>query len=225
MEEKQEILAAIKESFTQLDQKMTDGFTRVDQQFATIRKEFAEELGRQSGTNRKEFAEELGHQSGTIRKEFAEELGRQSGTIRKEFTEELGRQSGTIRKEFAEELGRQSGTIRKEFAEELGGQFATLRRQFAEQLDGVNDGLHAETRALKELIIQKHNEALATNEGLEQKLGLLGENLGNIRTQLAQYHHRFEAPLEARVVKLEAHAWAADQQKKDETAAESRRGS
>lgn len=42
MEEKQEILAAIKESFTQLDQKMTDGFTRVDQRFTKLEKQFDE---------------------------------------------------------------------------------------------------------------------------------------------------------------------------------------
>lgn len=134
MEEKEEILAAVKDAFTQLDQRMTAGFTRVDQQFASIRK------------------------------------------------------------------------------------------QFTEQLDGVSDALHAETRALGLLIEEKAAEAKMADEGLDRKMGLLGENLGNVRTQLAQYHHRFEAPLEARVVNLEAHAWA-DQKKKGEIAAESRRGS
>jgi DNA anti-recombination protein RmuC len=104
-------------------------------------------------------------------------------------------------------------------------QFATLRQEVAEQLDGVSDALHAETRALRQLIEEKAAEAKIADEGLDRKMGLLGENLGNVRTQLAQYHHRFEAPLEARVVKLEAHAWAADQKKKDGTEAESRRGS
>jgi hypothetical protein len=103
-------------------------------------------------------------------------------------------------------------------------QFADLRREFSEQLDGVSDALHAETRELRLLIEARAAEAKIANEGLDKKMGLLGENLGNVRTQLAQYHHRFEAPLEARVVKLEAHAWA-DQKKKDEIAAESRRGS
>ena len=103
-------------------------------------------------------------------------------------------------------------------------QFASIRQQFAEQLDGVSDGLHLEMRALKLLIEEKAAEAKMADEGLDRKMGLLGENLGNVRTQLGQYHHRFEAPLEARVVKLEAHVWA-DQKKKDEIAAESRRGS
>ena len=104
-------------------------------------------------------------------------------------------------------------------------QFATIRQQFAEQLDGVSDGLHAEMRALTALITQKANEARAADEGLDTKIALLGENLGNVRIQLAQYHHRFEVPLEARVIKLEAQVWATDQKKKDEIAAESRRRS
>lgn len=90
-------------------------------------------------------------------------------------------------------------------------QFTKLRREFSEQLDGMGDGLHAETRALKELIVKKANEGRAAVEALDSKIGLLGENVGNVRTQLAQYHHRFEAPLEARVTKLEAQVWTSKQ--------------
>ena len=108
--------------------------------------------------------------------------------------------------------------------DKVDAQFADLRTQFTEQLDGVSDAFHAETRALKLLIEDKAAQAKMADEGLDRKMGLLGENLGNVRTQLAQYHHRFEAPLEARVVKLEAHAWS-EEKKKDEIAAESRRGS
>jgi hypothetical protein len=142
MEEKEEILTAVNESFKKLDQKMTEGFAKVDQRFKAVDQ-----------------------------------------------------------------------------------QFSLLRKEFAEQLDGVSDGLHLETRALKEVIIDKANEGRMAVDAVDKKMGLLGENLGNIRTQLAQYHHRFEAPLEARVVKLEAHAWAHDEKKKDVTEAESRRGS
>jgi uncharacterized phage infection (PIP) family protein YhgE len=93
-------------------------------------------------------------------------------------------------------------------------QFGSLRKDFSEQLDGVSDGLHAETRALKQLIVEKANEGLVAVENLDKKMGLLGENLGNIRTQLTHYHNTFEAPLEKRVTTLEAHAWALDQEKK-----------
>src|SRR5689334_6134323 len=100
------------------------------------------------------------------------------------------------------------------------GQLVTLRREFAEQLDGVSDGIHLEIRALRKVVEQRAAEARVGDENLDKKMGLLGENLGNIRRQLAHYHHTFEAPLEARVVKLEAHAWTLYQKKKDETAAE-----
>ena len=156
MEEKQEILEAVKDAFTKLDQK----FTGLDQKFTGLDQKF-------TGLDQRMI----------------------------------------------------------DGFDKVDAQFADLRKQFAEQLDGVSDALHAETRALKLLIEERAAEAKMADEGLDRKMGLLGENLGNIRTQLAHYHHRFEAPLEARVVKLEAQTWAADQKKKDEIAAESRRSS
>lgn len=103
-------------------------------------------------------------------------------------------------------------------------QFVQLRREFSEQLDGVSDGLHLEIRAARDLLLTKYKEARAVDEALDTKIQLVGENVANVSRQIRHYHHTFEAPLEARVAKLEAKVWA-DQTKKDEIAAESRRGS
>ncbi len=92
-------------------------------------------------------------------------------------------------------------------------QFQMLRREFAEQLDGVSKGLHLELRAHKKAIVERVEGVRVTIEKVDSKIGLLGENVANVITEISRYHNAFEAPVEARVTKLEGRVWALEKKK------------
>ena len=93
----------------------------------------------------------------------------------------------------------------------MNAEFASLRHQFSEQLDGVSDGFHLEMRALKTLIVEKAHESAVADEKLDSKIGLLGENIANVRTELARYHRAVEVPKEERLNTLEARVFKLEQ--------------
>ena len=92
-------------------------------------------------------------------------------------------------------------------------QFLTLRREFAEQLDGVSDGLHRELKAQSKKLLERVAEVRASVEAVDSKLGLVGENVANVKTEIGHYHETVETPLETRVTTLEGRVWALDQKK------------
>jgi len=77
-------------------------------------------------------------------------------------------------------------------------QFLKVRGEFAEQLDRVSDGLHLELKAQSESILERAEAVRATIEEIDGKIGLLGENVANVITEISRYHDAVESPVEAR---------------------------
>ncbi len=140
MEEKNEILAVMKEGFERIDQR----FARVDQQFERIDQRFEH--------------------------------------------------------------------VDQQFAR-VDEQFLTLRREFSEQLDGLSDGLHLELKAQVARLEEKIGGIGVDVEKVDAKIGLLGENVANVMTQLRRYNATVEVPLEKRVTHIEERVLALEQKK------------
>jgi hypothetical protein len=50
-------------------------------------------------------------------------------------------------------------------------------------------------------------------ERVDGKLGLVGENVANVMTEIGRYHAEVERPLENRVTRLEGRVWAIENKK------------
>ena len=92
-------------------------------------------------------------------------------------------------------------------------QFLALRREFSEQLDGVSDGVHLEMRAQSKKLLESVESVRAVIEKVDSKLGLVGENVANVMTEIGRYHETVETPLENKVTRLEGRVWALEQKK------------
>lgn len=134
-----------------------------------------------------------------------------------------------VMKEGFERIDQRFERVDQQFAK-VDEQFKTLRHEFAEQLDGVSDGLHLEFKAQSNKLLERIESVRATIEQFDSKIGLMGENVANVMTEIGRYHATVETPLETRVTTLEGRVFALEERKSPPdknsgTVAESRRGS
>ena len=105
-----------------------------------------------------------------------------------------------------ESMDQRFASIDQRFAS-IDQQFATLRKEFAEQLDmqttAYRIDLEAGLTRVREALHSRINGVEIKLEKLDDHVGLVGENVANVKNELAAYHARIEAPVEQRVSALE----------------------